>query len=346
MFGQIAASPSIDELSAEGNERVEPAPADAADFAHTPQPAAEVPGILYDIGNQKLLPALVPSSAPRRRGASARLPLGSLLYLVSIAFVATATIGVFFGVGFFLLGEPTEPMIPAVARNHNADLNPPLLITLSRFFGNSSSPDGKVAVVPIEPEIPLPAAEAVLPPAPPVQSLIADQTAPPAKSDAAAPPPIVDLPASNATDEPSAREVAGSSEPAEPPAAAPAPAATAPEPAPGPLPGTVAPAPSAPVLSAAEIAELLARGDTFLRIGDVTSARLFYERAANAGNGQAALRMGATFDPAFLARAGLRGTLGDPAKANSWYGQALVLSVAEAKRHAKSVVTDSDRGPQ
>jgi hypothetical protein len=41
-----------------------------------------------------------------------------------------------------------------------------------------------------------------------------------------------------------------------------------------------------------EIAELLARGDALLRTGDIASARLFYDRAASAGQGQAALRLG------------------------------------------------------
>ena len=50
----------------------------------------------------------------------------------------------------------------------------------------------------------------------------------------------------------------------------------------------------------------MARGDSFLGAGDIASARLFYERAADAGDGHAALRLGATFDPDFLDRAGMR----------------------------------------
>ena len=96
--------------------------------------------------------------------------------------------------------------------------------------------------------------------------------------------------------------------------------------------GGVAPsaAPPLPRLAAAEIVELLARGDGFLRIGDVASARLYYERAADAGDGRAALRIGATFDPTFLARAGLRGVRGDVAKARFWYGRALEFGAADA----------------
>jgi hypothetical protein len=48
--------------------------------------------------------------------------------------------------------------------------------------------------------------------------------------------------------------------------------------------------------SDAEIAVLMGRGDVFLRSGDIISARLFYERAADAGSGPAALQLGATFD--------------------------------------------------
>jgi TPR repeat protein len=88
--------------------------------------------------------------------------------------------------------------------------------------------------------------------------------------------------------------------------------------------------------SAAEIAALLARGDVFLQARDITSARLFYERAANAGDAAAATRMGATFDPAFLARAGIRDTRGDRREALSWYRRARDLGDAGAERLLKS----------
>jgi hypothetical protein len=93
---------------------------------------------------------------------------------------------------------------------------------------------------------------------------------------------------------------------------------------------TTAMPPASPPM-AAEIADLLARGDSFVVIGDIASARVFYERAASAGDGRAALRMGTTFDPAFLRRAGLPGTFGDPAQARSWYRRAFDLD-DEVKR--------------
>ena len=83
-------------------------------------------------------------------------------------------------------------------------------------------------------------------------------------------------------------------------------------------------------LSNAEIAGLLARGDDLLRVGDVASARLFYERAAEAGNGQAALRMAATFEAAFLVQIGAPEMAGDPAKARFWYERARKLGAARA----------------
>jgi hypothetical protein len=74
-------------------------------------------------------------------------------------------------------------------------------------------------------------------------------------------------------------------------------------------------------LPAAEITALLARGDSLFALGDVSSARLFYERAADAGEGRAALRLGKTFDPAFLDFAHMR-VRGDSAMAASWYARA------------------------
>jgi hypothetical protein len=94
-----------------------------------------------------------------------------------------------------------------------------------------------------------------------------------------------------------------------------------------------------PQLSAAELAALLARGDMLFSKGDLVAARLFYERAADAGEGQAALRLGETFDPVFLDRARLRGGRGDLSTARSWYRRARDLGVAEAEILLKSPET-------
>jgi len=84
-------------------------------------------------------------------------------------------------------------------------------------------------------------------------------------------------------------------------------------------------------LSAADITVLLARGDKSFSSGDVASARLYYGRAVDAGDGQAALRLSETFDPGFLERAHLRSARGDLAAALSWYRRARDMGVAEAE---------------
>jgi TRAP-type uncharacterized transport system substrate-binding protein len=77
---------------------------------------AEVSGTLADTGKGRLLPGVVPGAsppkpAPSRRTATAPLSVGTLLHLVSIGLVATATIAGFFGIGFFLLVQAMEEMI-------------------------------------------------------------------------------------------------------------------------------------------------------------------------------------------------------------------------------------------
>jgi TPR repeat protein len=94
-----------------------------------------------------------------------------------------------------------------------------------------------------------------------------------------------------------------------------------------------------PRLSAAESAALVARGDAFLGVRDIASARLFYERAVEAGDGRAALRMGATFDPAFLDRANIRGVSGNQQEALSWYRRARDLGESGAERLLKASKT-------
>jgi TPR repeat protein len=83
-------------------------------------------------------------------------------------------------------------------------------------------------------------------------------------------------------------------------------------------------------LPAEQITALLTRGDAFVRTRDIASARLFYERAADAGNGRAALRMGESFDRAFLDSIGIYRMIGDRQLALSWYRRARDLGDTEA----------------
>ncbi|MBV9586081.1 MAG: hypothetical protein JO213_14490 [Alphaproteobacteria bacterium] len=147
--------------------------------------------------------------------------------------------------------------------------------------------------------------------------------------------------AASATPAPPQSDVASAAAKLEPPKdAAPMPAAestslAAPTPANPPTPTM----PAEPSISPAEAADLLSRGDTAFGVGDIASARLFYERAADAGSGEAALRLGETYDPNFLERAKLRSVQGDPKAAIHWYWRAKELGIAEADILLKGMQT-------
>jgi TPR repeat protein len=123
------------------------------------------------------------------------------------------------------------------------------------------------------------------------------------------------------------------------------PAATANQP-PAAVAASPAPAPIAPAAGAhllpEEVTALLARADALLGSGDIVSARLCYERAAEGGDAQAALRLGETYDPAFLARAHLNGVRGDTTAATQWYRYALSLGATEAQTLLTAVAANDD----
>ena len=82
-----------------------------------------------------------------------------------------------------------------------------------------------------------------------------------------------------------------------------------------------------------EVAALLKRGEAFIASGDLASARLVLQRAAEAGEAQAALSLAGTFDPNVLDRLGLQGQKPDVEKARMWYQRAQELgSTAAPKR--------------
>jgi hypothetical protein len=85
-------------------------------------------------------------------------------------------------------------------------------------------------------------------------------------------------------------------------------------------------------LDAEEIALLLKRGEDFISVGDLASARVVLQRAAEAGNARAALALAGTFDPQVLARLGVRGLRGDTAQARAWYEKARELGSTDATR--------------
>jgi putative MFS transporter len=191
------------------------------------------------------------------------------------------------------------------------------------------------------PEMPVGgAAELLVSPA--AKAPIDTSTAPPVEADpvAAAPStPAVAAVSTEAMEEPAPTEASALSPTAEPAAATSAPVALPEQPArtkasplaPTPrLASTVEDRARPPATSRLSAAALVARGDGLFGVGDVASARLFYERAVDAGDGQAALRLGETFDPTFLEQAHLRHVQANFDTALSWYRRARDLGVREA----------------
>jgi hypothetical protein len=81
-----------------------------------------------------------------------------------------------------------------------------------------------------------------------------------------------------------------------------------------------------------ELAVLLKRAKGLLAIGDITSARLLLERAADAQEAEAALMLAGTYDPQVLGSQDLRSVTPDPAAARVWYQKAAQYGSADAKR--------------
>ena len=119
--------------------------------------------------------------------------------------------------------------------------------------------------------------------------------------------------------------------------ASPAPVEAMPAPAPQlttALPGNdaaVAP-PVSLSLASDEIAMLLKRGKDAFSTGDLAAARLLLRRAAEAGSAEAALALGATFDPLIIRRLGAIGAAPDAAQARQWYQKAVVLGSTTASQ--------------
>jgi len=170
---------------------------------------------------------------------------------------------------------------------------------------------------------------------------------------ASLPPPIESQPAEPS--EPSARDPGAEAQqpppipapapspvPALPALALPAPAPPAPvSPAPAspvsalPAPAPPAPAPSAPASPVAAVApqaspallELLRRqGAAALGTGDISGARRFFQRGAEAGCAPCAEGMAQTFDAEQLSRIGAIGIRPDPAQAEAWRARARQLT--------------------
>jgi hypothetical protein len=84
-------------------------------------------------------------------------------------------------------------------------------------------------------------------------------------------------------------------------------------------------APPKPAMRADEVTLMLERGRSLFDAGDVVAARLFFRRAANAGDAGAAIALGATYDPEVLSQRFIHGIGADAQEAQRWYDKARAL---------------------
>jgi hypothetical protein len=80
------------------------------------------------------------------------------------------------------------------------------------------------------------------------------------------------------------------------------------------------------------ISLLIKEGEKHSATGDVVTARMIFQRAAEAGDATAALALAATYDPVMLAKLGVMGMGSDVEKARTWYLMAESFGSAEAKQ--------------
>jgi hypothetical protein len=97
--------------------------------------------------------------------------------------------------------------------------------------------------------------------------------------------------------------------------------------------------PRLPPLDPVQIAGLVKLGRDLLKHGDVESARFLLKRAAIAGNAQAALELGLTFDGTVPAQSGVLGIGADVGQAREWYQRAIKLGSTEASRHLERLAS-------
>jgi hypothetical protein len=274
--------------------------------------------------------ARLPTPVLSRR-APARRPSPLVRLCIAACVIVTAA-----GGGAFLVSNSvTDPVAAAIILAKNVwAVAPNGVQSKGKLVQNATA--GSDETAPRIVSAPIPAAESVTPAAMP------GRAAPSTERGAAHVEPALPSPAAA----PAVSPVAPA-----PPSPAAAPGAPYVEPAPpgsataagAPHTKSVAPAASTngSRLSAEEMAALLARGDKLLSVGDVASARLFYERAAGAGGGLAATRLGETFDPLFLDRIHLSGVRGDPTAASFWYHRAHDLGATDAEMLLKALETES-----
>jgi TPR repeat protein len=76
---------------------------------------------------------------------------------------------------------------------------------------------------------------------------------------------------------------------------------------------------------------LVARASVLLGEGDIGSARILLERAAERGSAKATFALAETYDPRILHKWGTVGTRGDATKAREFYAKAEAAGNKQAK---------------
>jgi hypothetical protein len=91
------------------------------------------------------------------------------------------------------------------------------------------------------------------------------------------------------------------------------------------------------ILSPDEVGQLIDRGEASFAQGDVAAARLLLERAAEAGDPRAALKLGATYDPTVLRGMNVVGIRPDQEQARAWYERAAEFGSREASQRLSAL---------
>jgi hypothetical protein len=86
---------------------------------------------------------------------------------------------------------------------------------------------------------------------------------------------------------------------------------------------------AAPRFATSDLTLLLSRGDAMLALGDISAARLLYQRAAALGSARAATAVGKTYDPVFLVSIQANGIAADRTAAATWYRKSAALGDPE-----------------
>ena len=89
------------------------------------------------------------------------------------------------------------------------------------------------------------------------------------------------------------------------------------------------------------VADLIAHGQKMIDVGYLAGARAYFKRAAEAGSGEAALLLSASYDQEFIDKIGAQGIKADPKESRAWYDRAKQLGVEGADAKLKALKEDT-----